>query len=648
MGFLVALAKPLFFAHHHTTRTGARGNACAHADVAFSICARECVCVPSFCRLLCCKGQKVRNMAEADAACPWQRHYDDTGTVFYYNESTEESEWDIPPGWEDHFANLDNNAGPEADGGASGADASAVEDGHVSAAAEPEQEDATQDDDDDNDDDGRREAEQQQVDDAEGAEALLGLAQAAGGEQHRSGEDGTSPPQQQQQQQEQDRDQEHDGAGSSPPPMDEDERQAGERGESAQGSRARESSEDIPADAAPTGHAEVSGDGGDDRTNEGRAAEDAAAAPTDAAAAGCPWIQSVDEESGNVFYYNEATEESSWDEPPEYTKFHAAAAAAAAAAVAAGPTAAAVDSDSEEEYYQQEQEGDEASAGADGYGDGRGTPSPTYSYDGQEDGDPARPSSSSRSPSPRRSDRPSSSTAAASARRTRKGSSSSSSNNNNNNANAKSSPDMGLSFPAFGDDYSPAHEDDEEDDWQVNEEEEEEPTEGTASGSPGDGAAGGSGTAFAGSESEGLRSGANGFGVGELSPTVDNGGGHRTGGEGRQGGGVEEAGDKENSVVVGSDGKPPRYSEEEKKQMVEKAEREVADCERRVRFLVGFDRLDDIACWHRLCGRVKTPIWWFFPALRKKSRQCYSSSLVPVLGRGRESGQQETTRLLRG
>eukprot|EP00752_Nemacystus_decipiens_P002442 g2299.t1 len=491
-------------------------------------------------------------MAEVDAACPWQRHYDDTGTVFYYNEATEESEWDIPPGWEDHFANLDRSAGPDADGGASGADATAVQDGDVSAAAEEaEQEHAPA-------EDGRREAEERrQVDDTEGAEALLGLAQVAGGEQHRAEEDGTSPPQQQ----------EDGGAVSSPSPIDQDEHQAGHGGE-------RTASDDVPADAASTS------DGGDYRANEGTTAEDAAVAPADAAAAGCPWIQSVDEESGNVFYYNEATEESSWDEPPEYTKFHAAASAAAATAAAttttdAAAATAAINSDSEEEYYRQEEDGDGTSAGAaDGHGyggsTGRGTPSPAYSYDGQEDGGTARPPpSSSRSPSPRRSwDRPSSSgTAAASATRT-------------HNNNAKSSPEMGLSFPAFGDDYSPANEDEEEDDWRVNEEDE--AAGDTPPGSPG-GSAGTGATAFDGPGSEGLRSGENGFAVGELSPTVDNGGsGGRNGGEGRQGGDGGDAGGKENSAVVGGDGKPPRYSEEEKKKMVEKADRELADCERRL------------------------------------------------------------------
>ncbi len=454
---------------------------------------------------------------EQEPVCPWQRHYDDTGTVFYYNETTEESEWDIPPGWEEHFASLDSKAGLAAEDGDASADAAAV-------AVEQEQQEQQQGEE-GAQDSGRETAEKQQVDDAAGAEALLGLAQTSTGQQVEGEEGGVSPP-------------------TSPPasPMDVEGQQAEGAGSSV---------EDAPAGADV-----VHGGSSDGDSNRGESAGAAAAA----VGATCPWIQSRDEESGDLFYYNEITEESSWDEPAEYTRFHAAAAAAAAADTAADTAAtaeapAAADSDSEEEYYQHHSPDQEGEGGGREDDDG-GTPSPhysPYSPDGGRQGreDEGSRHSSSRSPSPRpySSGRPSDEAGRG---------------GGDENNSGSPSPETGLSFPAFGDDYSPAHEDDEED-WRQGAD------GGRAAGSQGEDGVGGS-APFGESMSPGSEGLGSGGAVGGVSPLVDN----HAQGEGGRG--------KENSAAAGGDGKGKAHrSEADKKKMLEDAEREVAECERRVR-----------------------------------------------------------------
>ncbi|CAM9878462.1 unnamed protein product, partial [Ectocarpus fasciculatus] len=482
-------------------------------------------------------------MAAAPEACPWQRHWDDTGTVFYYNENTEESEWDVPPGWEAHFAGLDEKASGGVDGGANG-DA----DGGDGGAGEADKAGDV------------RGADQRQVDDAEGAQALLGLAQASSGDRGEEAFVAVSPP-------------------GSP----EEKREGGE------GSRAGSSAEGTPAAAAgaagsdgETGAAKESDRQSGTQEDKGDPAARGAAATT------CAWIQSQDEESGDVFYYNEVTEESSWDEPAEYTKFHAAAAAATAAAAAAAAAAtaaatppAAADSgeDSEQEYYPQSppakpvEKGEEgrlnlspAVAGASaagGYRDDHGTPSPHYSPEDEEEEEEAR-SSSPRSPSPPRAG--GSSTAA---RRTR----SSSKDQRSQSNKASPSPELGLSFPAFGDDYSPNH----DAEWQVNEDEEEEEEElegGKNSASPIDDS--GAATPLGVSMSPESDTSA----VGGLSPVVEGAGGPAAGGHGQKQG-LRKAGGKGKESSV-EDGKPQQYSEEEMARMVKTAEGKIAECERRL------------------------------------------------------------------
>lgn len=472
-------------------------------------------------------------MAAAPEACPWQRHWDDTGTVFYYNENTEESEWDVPPGWEAHFAGLDEKASGGVDGGANGD----ADDRDGGAGEADKAGDVTG-------------ADQRQVDDAEGAQALLGLAQVSSGGQGEEDFVAVSPP------------------GS--PGGKEEKREGGEGGE---GSRAGSSAEGTPAAAAAAG-----GDGATAAAKEsdrqtGTQEDKGAPAAGGAAAATCPWIQSQDEESGDVFYYNEVTEESSWDEPAEYTKFHAAAGTAAAAtAAAATPAAADSDDDSEQEYFPQSpagpvEKGEEgrlnlspAVAGAStagGYREDHGTPSPHYSPEDEEEEEEAR-SSSPRSPSPSRAD--GSSTAA---RRTR----SSSKDQRGQSKKASPSPELGLSFPAFGDDYSPNH----DAEWQVNEEEELERGKNSASPNDDSGAATPLGVSMS-PESETSA-------VGGLSPVVEGAGGAAAGGDGQKQG-LRKAGGKGKESSV-EDGKP-QYSEEEMAKMVKSAESKIAECERRV------------------------------------------------------------------
>ncbi|CAN0301974.1 unnamed protein product [Pylaiella littoralis] len=583
----------------------------------------------------------------APEECPWQRHHDDAGTVFYYNVNTEESEWDVPEAWKDHFAHLDRENGDGADADASadadadtgavdaaltadgdGVAAGALEDGAAAAALQQEQ---------------QREDAERVAHDAEGAEALLGLAQAAaGGQRHhqhygkqQQGEESFSIQRQEQQQ--------HNDEGLAAPlstispslsPANEEQQQQQQQYQRTDLRREGESSaeeQDTPGTPSPpeAGTATtVNGAEGsiDEQRADGNpmdrvpvageqmADDDPSAAAT---AAGCPWIQSKDDETGNVFYYNEITQESSWDEPPEYTSYYQAAAAAAAPDAAVATTGADSDnhSEEEEEYYQQQSpEGQDQDRDR---GGNVGTPSPPYSGSGDDEHHGAGRSFSSRSSSPRPSSEHHHHSAASSPRRSTR----SSSRNRNRNLNrdsrdeaspSQSSPETGLSFPAFGEDYSPVHDDDDDDDddddrydWQRNEDEEE--AEGAdggererrSSGSANGGGDGGMGFgANMSPDSERLGSGSGGahtpgFAVGELSPVVENFGGSGTaagaaggggaGGMRQQGRAGTEGVGKENSVVVGEGaGGKPRYSEAEMKQMVENAEKEIAECQRRL------------------------------------------------------------------
>ncbi|CAM9293898.1 unnamed protein product, partial [Ectocarpus sp. 4 AP-2014] len=451
-------------------------------------------------------------MAAPAEVCPWQRHWDDAGTVFYYNESTEESEWDVPPGWGAHFAGLDEKASGGVDGGANG-DAGGRDIGADKA----------------NEAEDERGADQRQVDDAEGAQALLGLSQASSGDQGEEDFVAVSPP-------------------GSPAEKE-------EKGEGGEGSRAGSSAEGTPAAAAAAavGYDEAGAAKEIDRQTGTQEDEGAPAAADGADAATCAWIQSRDEESGDVFYYNEVTEESSWDEPAEYTKFHATAATAATAAAPATPAAADSDNDSEQVYYPQSpaepvekvEEGrlnlSPAVAGASAARGYDGTPSPHYSPEDEEEEEEAR-SSSPRSPSPSRADGPS--TAASQTR-------GSSKDQRSQSNQASPSPELGLSFPAFGD-YSPNH----DAEWQVNEEEELEG--GKNSASP--------------NESETSA-------VAGLSPVVESAGGAAAGGDGQKQGLRNSGGKgKENSVKD----EKPQYSEEVMAKMMKSAESKIAECERRL------------------------------------------------------------------
>lgn len=507
----------------------------------------------------------------APEECPWQRHFDDNGVPFYYNEATEESEWDVPPAWKDHFDDLDKQQAAAADGDAdAGAGSDAVENGHAADSGEEQGKGEM-------DAERAAAAEQRQVDDAEGAQALLGLAQAAG-DQHDETPQG--------------RDQQETGGTQDDglKPMDEDQGSAspldqeGERqgAGSTEGSRAGSFAGGTtpPHDGTPTAHDDEMGNGEHDHDHAhetNRTSEEDTYAPADGAAS-CPWIKSFDEESKTYFYYNEVTEESSWDKPAEYERFHTAQERTADATAAADS-----DEHSEEEYFQErspEEQGEDSGA----YGDAAA--SPRYSDPEEEEEDEEDGRRPSRSPSSRPTDhRPSSAASRQTRSRSRKDSNDSNRGSTNNDKSSPS-PEMGLPFPSFGDDYSPNH----DGEWQVNDEDD--PEGGKASGSPRDGSSGGA-TPFGVStspESEELGSAPRtpGFAVGELSPVVDHGGVNSAAGgdgqepESREAAGERVAGKKKSEAVGTGEGKA-QLSEAKLAQKVESAEREVAECERRVR-----------------------------------------------------------------
>ena len=43
-----------------------------------------------------------------ETACPWERHWDEaSGAYFFFDPTTETSEWEVPAGWEAYFAERD-------------------------------------------------------------------------------------------------------------------------------------------------------------------------------------------------------------------------------------------------------------------------------------------------------------------------------------------------------------------------------------------------------------------------------------------------------------------------------------------------------------------------------------------------------------
>lgn len=566
--------------------------------------------------------------------CPWERHWDDESSSYYYfNPSTESSEWDVPAGWEAHFAAIDaqegsttadNAAVPGADDGNAG-DEDGKEDYPVTGESTEEraahspayavgQENAgdPMEQDDDNEDkplettDGavgeaeRGEDSMLEETQEEGEASYPEQSYDIGGDDQGADQDGDQAEQ----------------GGDQDEAMDEEGREAGEEDVSRRSHDSSAEDGAVEDGALEDGAAE--GDGvqeyGDEAENDEVVAEAAvddyyiatggSTSPALDGASTCAWIQTEDD-TGNVFYYNELTEESSWDAPPEFTAYQATL-------------------QQEQEEGQQEVDEDNTSpyAAADGEGDDRdsgfvdeespplsmspppplpqiyypaGTPSPPSSpeedNEGEEELTPAEgeeeltpadvaASASSTSSSSKASPRPGDTPEAAgggqragmpiigahAARSTRR--------------YAKSpSPDLatggtgvagggGMSFPSFGEDSSPKY------DWHGEDEGSPPLMPGSAAGS----------SSFGGSPSPDTMNGSGvGFASGELSPILDNSGSVGVVLDGEQAVGTgPTAGGKENELARAGGG--IRVSEAiSREQRTESAEEDVADSERRVR-----------------------------------------------------------------
>lgn len=222
--------------------------------------------------------------------CPWERHWDESsGSYYYFNPTTEASEWEVPEGWESHFANIDTEE-------------AAV--GTSSGASDPIQD-----------------AEEQQDPKASGHELRdnADVPRAAGEKSEMSKEPYGGQ-----------------ANGDSDYSVHATNAAAYANGESisaAEGTGARQfhteqgstarvmvSPEDHPTSALHSDAADV-GAGDEDKADivgGGTSMEDPAVAK-DSASSACPWIKTADD-SGAVYYFNQITEESVWEEPAQYTQ----------------------------------------------------------------------------------------------------------------------------------------------------------------------------------------------------------------------------------------------------------------------------------------------------------------------------------------
>lgn len=171
--------------------------------------------------------------------CPWQRHWDESSnSYFYFNLDTEESLWEVPAGWESHFADEEQAADPpKAESESSEQDTQEHELPIANA------EEATQDAEEEGEIDRIEEDESNEVQDFRDDTIAPDVAPS-------------TPP--------------------SPPAPEED----------------------------PEGLEEEADSHIEDEEEKT-----------------CLWIKAQDEE-GTEYYYNTLTEESRWDEPEEYTRFH--------------------------------------------------------------------------------------------------------------------------------------------------------------------------------------------------------------------------------------------------------------------------------------------------------------------------------------
>lgn len=207
----------------------------------------------------------------------WERHWDeDSKSYYYFDPVTDASQWDVPEGWEEYFAEKDAEAAAvtdeneytaqEQDGDQAATAVGDIEHGTVAAQDAPESEAVEQ----------------------ESHDSVMDQPKAS-------------------------------TATSSPTtPWAEPEVE--------QGAARSPSGEDIAEDSRGGDGEGVDDSGGHSYADAYAPAE----VPDDTAKEkSCPWIRSQAED-GAIFYYNEVTEESSWDEPEEYRRFHDASQASTA------------------------------------------------------------------------------------------------------------------------------------------------------------------------------------------------------------------------------------------------------------------------------------------------------------------------------
>lgn len=221
--------------------------------------------------------------------CPWERHWDESsGSYYYFNPTTEASEWDVPEGWQSHFASIDAEeaaVGTSADASDPIADAEDQQDpkasGHkLSNADVPLAGDEKT-------GIAKEPYEGQTNGDGDYSKHEANAAAYANGE--------SSPA--------------VEGTGAT-------------EFHTKEGNTARVmvSPEDHPT-SAPRSDTVDDATGGQVKGDivRGTSMEDSTVAKDSATT--CPWIKTADD-SGAVYYFNQITEESVWEEPAQYTEFY--------------------------------------------------------------------------------------------------------------------------------------------------------------------------------------------------------------------------------------------------------------------------------------------------------------------------------------
>lgn len=427
--------------------------------------------------------------------CPWERHWDESsGSYYYFNPTTEASEWEVPEGWQSHFASIDAE------------EAATV--GNSADASDPIED-----------------AEEQQDPKASGHELSNADVPRADGENsgiakepyegQANGEGGYS------------RHQANDYAN-------------GESSPAVEGTGGREfhtkeentahvmvSPEDHPT-SAPRNDTVDDAAGDQDKGDivGGTSMEDPAVAEDSAPT--CPWIKTADD-SGAVYYFNQITEESVWEEPAQYTEFYSTSRKGEEGA-REDTAATAHEEDPKEDQGTENRMEDDAEEGYSPHPPKVVTPTLQEHRRQQERGTAVASRFSSHvqrdSPSPEFY-----------------------------NGGGGIGAVGGVTYPSSGEDFSPGH------DWQ---------------GSPSTSPPGSFSMGASPSPPIGFAGGA-GYAVGELSPVLDDGDGDLVDSQGG-----ENGRDKGTGMLMSTGKENKETSEEELQERIKREERVVSDLERRV------------------------------------------------------------------